>query len=181
MHPTMRRHEMTVRHLGNELLVYDHRDTKVHSLNAASAFVFQCCDGRTSETQLAELLREHMGVADAASVVSLALDQLRRRHLLEAAPSATTPSAAQRLSRRDALRQLAAAAIALPVIATITPKASAGFLVSGKKLCPSGMTECGARALFVLCCAAGEACDTAVIGSPVCVPIIPPTPTSEDL
>ena len=62
--------------------------------------------------------------AQASALVQLALEQLASRHLLETPVERGSP--AQRRSRRELLKQLAAAAVALPVILTVTaPQANA--------------------------------------------------------
>lgn len=140
MFPLARRDAITARELGDELLVYDHAKNKAHSLNAVSALIWRHCDGATSEAKLIALVEEKLQVADAASVVSLALEQLSRRDLLLKPVKKRTQ--AENVSRRDALRKLVAAAIVLPVIATMTPKAWASTTVSTSLPCPPGTFEC---------------------------------------
>src|SRR5262249_41563684 len=96
-----------------------------HCLNATAALVWRHCDGLTSLDELARHVANESGavsVTAAAEVVSLALEQLGRRHLLEQAPDPLPPE--RRIGRRDALRRLAYV-VALPLVLTVATKAAA--------------------------------------------------------
>jgi hypothetical protein len=121
--PRARHDDLTVRELPDETLVYDRRRHKAHCLNVTAALVWSRCDGRTSVADLAQIVTRELGVADAVGVVTLALEQLGNRHLLDEAPERLRSEA--RLSRRDALRKLAAAAVVLPLVLTVTPRLAA--------------------------------------------------------
>ena len=118
-----RREQITIRELLDETLLYDHQRHKGHCLNATAALVWRHCDGNTSVEELTRIVAQEMGIAQAAQVVGLALEQLGRRHLLDAC-SPPLP-AASRISRGEALKQLAMAAAALPIVMTIATKAVA--------------------------------------------------------
>ncbi len=175
MFPTARRHGLTVRPLGGELLVYDHQSNKVHCLNEVSALIWQHCDGRNSVAELVRRVQTRLRIADGSAMVHLALEQLRRRALVESAATAAPLPAAARWSRRDALKMLVAAAIALPVIATMTPKASAANTVSIRVACPAGTFLCalvGNGDIRLCCNSATEICRAGA-----CVPKPPPPPS----
>jgi Coenzyme PQQ synthesis protein D (PqqD) len=121
--PRARKDRLTIRELFEETLVYDQVRHKGHCLNATAALVWRHCDGRTSIDDLARILAGELGIPQAAEVVGLALEQLGRRHLLEEAPRPLP--AADRLSRRDALKRLALAAAALPLVMSVATKAAA--------------------------------------------------------
>jgi len=121
--PRARKHNLTVRELSDETLVYDRERLKAHCLNATAALVWRFCDGNTSADDLARQLAEATGVARPAEVVGLALEQLGRRNLLDEAPQRLPPTA--HVSRREALKQLARASVALPIILTIATRAAA--------------------------------------------------------
>jgi hypothetical protein len=123
MFPRARQDDLTIRELPDETLVYDRRRQRAHCLNATAALVWRHCDGQTSPAELARLVAAQLGVADAAAVVGLALEQLGRRHLLEEAPPQLPPAA--HVCRREALKQFARAAIALPLVLTIATRAAA--------------------------------------------------------
>jgi hypothetical protein len=72
---------------------------------------------------LAEYLHKALGIANGEPVVQLALEQLGRRNLLLTAVNPLPLPA--RCSRRDALKKLAVAVAALPLVLTCTPKAAA--------------------------------------------------------
>jgi hypothetical protein len=145
MFPRARLDQLTVRDLPDETLVFDHDRNKAHCLNREAALVWRHCDGQTDLAGLAGVLRDQLGVPDAEAVAQLALEQLSGRHLLEEAIAPLAGPA--RLSRRDALRRLCAAAVAMPVVMTLTaPNARAQ--ISGMppfpkvNLPPGAVTSC---------------------------------------
>lgn len=164
MLPQRRLERMTVRELPGETLLYDGARGKIHCLNRTSALIWKHCDGRTDVAGLAQLVQRQLGLADAEAVVRLALEQLGRRQLLAAAPAAEPLSAEARLTRRAALKQFArAAAAALPVILTLTPRASASIAPTVAGKCPPNTITCGS-----VCCVFGEKCDN---GTGICSPV----------
>ena len=46
--PLARREGLVIRELADEVLVYDLDRDRAHCLNQTAAFIWQCCDGRTS-------------------------------------------------------------------------------------------------------------------------------------
>ncbi len=124
MLPCARKDRLTIRELPEETLVYDQDRHKAHCLNATARAVWRHCDGETSVDELARIVAKEIGIASASAVVGLALEQLARRHLLETAPA----PAADRISRRDALKKLAAGAALLPLIMTVATKTVAQSL-----------------------------------------------------
>jgi Coenzyme PQQ synthesis protein D (PqqD) len=122
--PLARSADLIVDSIGDELLVYDTRNSRAHSLNNVGAAVWQACDG----TRTLEEIAEFTGVDPAA--VELALDNLADIELI---------SGHERIgiSRRTALRRItvgaAGLAIALPVIRSITaPTAAMAYGMSGQ-------------------------------------------------
>jgi hypothetical protein len=126
MFPRARTDNLTVRKLPDETLIYDRVRHKGHCLNTTSALVWSLCDGQKSQEDIARLIGTEMGLVHSAEVVGLALEQLGRRGLLVAAPALM--ARADRLSRREALKQLAISAAVLPLIMTIATKAAAQAL-----------------------------------------------------
>lgn len=114
MKPRVRRGGLIVRELPEEVLVYDCERHQAHCLNPAAALVFRHADGRRSVAQLASLLREGLNVPADERWVHLALDDLRRAHLL-ATPDREEPRSP---SRRQLLKRMGIAA-ALPAVASV--------------------------------------------------------------
>jgi hypothetical protein len=128
---------LLIEELGDELLVFDKATNRAHSLNATAVAVFRACDGKRSAAQIAE----HAGVEQIA--VELALGNLADSHLLAAE---TVP--ADRISRRSALRRLAragaVAAVAVPVVRSITaPSAAMAGSVPNPGGSCTGNGDCG--------------------------------------
>src|SRR5947209_16684541 len=114
VYPRARQDHLTVRELPDETLIYDRLRHKAHCLNATASLVWRHCDGQTSVDALAGLVTRERGARGAAEVVTLALEQLAGRHLLDLAPAPL--AAAERQSRRDALKKLAVTAAVLPLV-----------------------------------------------------------------
>jgi sulfur transfer complex TusBCD TusB component (DsrH family) len=120
--PLARADQLVVRELPDELLVYDLERHKAHCLNKASAIVWKHCDGKMTVAEAARLLERELAVLVEDDVVWLALRQLRRFHLLEEESSAIFE---MKVTRRDLMRKYLPAALALPVILSISSPAAA--------------------------------------------------------
>jgi hypothetical protein len=118
--PQRRSADLTARRLADETLIYDHRRQKAHCLNRAAALVWEHCDGRTTAAEMAEVLRRECAMAEPEAAVALALEQLSRRDLLQ--QPVPPPAAADRAGRRAALKKMALALVAVPVILSITAR-----------------------------------------------------------
>jgi hypothetical protein len=115
--PRARTDGLIVRKLDGEVLVYDGSRDRATCLNAFAAEVWERCDGQTSPAALARAVATSRSDAVTEGAVWLALEQLRRAHLLEAGLPA---SGLHRTSRRELLRTLGlGAAVALPMVTSI--------------------------------------------------------------
>lgn len=157
---TARTEELIVQEVGGETLVYDLKSNHAHCLNPTAAFVWRQCDGRNSMEDIARLLQQEMNAPASEDLVSLAVKQLDKAHLLQGAmPAATT------ISRREVGRKLSqagvAAALLVPVVMSITapPAYAAGSCQTQGQKCNSGQGQ--------LCCA-GLTCVAGTNGSGLC-------------
>ena len=121
--PLARSADLVVEPLGDELLVFDSKTNRAHSLNAAAASVWRACDGARDVDALAQYCE-----LDPIAV-ELALDSLRNCELL-------IDFEGPHVSRRQALRRAAVVgagiSVALPVIRSITaPSAYAAGSITG--------------------------------------------------
>ena len=112
--PRSRTDNLVVRELDDETLVYDVERDEAHCLNQTAALVWEQCDGKTTAAQAARSLQSKLDAPVDTDLVWLAVKQLQRFHLVES--SAKSPS----VSRRDLVLKYAPAAVALPVIISIT-------------------------------------------------------------
>jgi PqqD family protein of HPr-rel-A system len=117
MYPVSRSADLTVKRMGDELVVFDAQNGSVHHLNHVAGVVFQACDGRTDAAALARIVARIANVDEPGPAVELALEQLSRRGLLETTVERAAPE--RRRDRRDALKLLAKAA-AIPIVLTLT-------------------------------------------------------------
>lgn len=116
--PRARRTGLIIEKLPNETLVYDSERDSAMCLNQTAGSVWEHCDGKTTQAQMSRLLEKELQIASGDEMVTLALEQLEKAHLL------TTKSVAPRsgMSRREAVRRFGITAAALPVIAMIQVK-----------------------------------------------------------
>ncbi len=125
--------ELLVEELGDELLLYDQRNDRVHCLSSAAGKVWRACDGKTSVEQLGSALKLDSGLVDQA------LGELEGHGLLDGEP-------ASGVTRREATMRLAkigAAAAAAPLISSIaapTPAMAATACGTGTRGCVGSTT-----------------------------------------
>jgi len=130
--PKARQEQLIVKELPDELLIYDLQSDKAHCLNETAALVWKNCDGHKTVDQLRELMEENASSPVPEEMVWLALDQLEAFRLLDEA--VLKPAQFAGMSRRDMVRRVGIAAIALPVILSIvspTAQAQASGLPPG--------------------------------------------------
>lgn len=160
MFPKARREKLTIRDLPDETLVFDHERDKAHCLNCTVALVWRHCDGQTSVAELTRILHETLAVPAEEAVVQLALEQLGSRNLLE---QPVVPLAGPaRQSRREVLKLLARAAVALPLVMTIPVLTAAAGLSQG--ICSGVKDGTGCGPSFVGKCCGGQC----ITGGQVC-------------
>jgi hypothetical protein len=136
--PKARTSNLVIRELDDETLVYDMDRDKAHCLNRTAARVWKECDGKTTGTQAARALKKELDAPVDADVIWLAVKQLQRFNLVEA--SGKSPS----VSRRNLVLKYAPAALALPVILSISAPTLAGISSCGSNgaPCGPGFPEC---------------------------------------
>lgn len=116
--PHARRDGLVVQKLDGETLVYDLERDQAHCLNQTSALVWEQCDGKTTAGRMARLLQKQFQMQVDVDLVWLAVKQLHRFQLIEAGKKSALP--ARSVSRRKLLLKYAPAALALPVIMSIS-------------------------------------------------------------
>ena len=155
--PLARKEGLVIEELSDEVLINDLERDSAHCLNQTAAFVWQRCDGRQSAIDITRELSSTVGERLDDKIVWLALDQLKRNHLLIDAPIPPPPVAG--MNRRQMVRALGlTAAVAIPVVASIvapTPaQAATGCASQGQ---PCGGANPG--------CCSGCSCDVTCFGS----------------
>jgi hypothetical protein len=138
--PLARKQGLIVQKMPDEVLVYDQERHLAHCLNSTAASVWKKCDGQNSVARIAVLVARELQVAVPDEVVLLALDQLRKDHLL--APNAPIPSPLNSVSRRALIRTIGiGAVVALPAIISLTaptPAAASTGLATGSPCTSNG-------------------------------------------
>ena len=136
--PQARSEGLVIQELSDEVLVYDLERDKAHCLNQTAAIVWQNCDGKTSVSELAQILSKESGLPADEKVVWLALEQLGKARLM---PERITPPM-KKMSRRDVMRKVGLVTIvALPLVTSIlAPTVAQGGPVCGQPC--SSPTQC---------------------------------------
>jgi len=123
--PRKRQEELLVHELADDLLVYDLKRHKAHSLNKTAALVWSRCDGESKISDTVASLEQEVGASVDQSVVYFALQQLDRANLLIRERGANT-EIESRISRRQLVGKLGlAAAASLPLIVSLVSPATA--------------------------------------------------------
>jgi hypothetical protein len=131
--PRRRETGIVTREISDEVLIYDLETHKAHCLNTTATHIWKRCDGKTSVTQLAQILTQDLKTSIDDDVIWLALDQLEKLHLLD-----RTPTLPRRIgmTRRTMMRNMGlATAVALPLVTSLiapTPAQAATCLPSGQ-------------------------------------------------
>jgi len=136
--PRALKDNLVIRELDDETLVYDTERDEAHCLNHAAALVWDHCDGKTSATRAARSIERELGATVDADFVWLAVKQLQKFHLVERTQKSLS------VSRRELVLKYAPAALALPVIMSISapaPAVAASCIPNGSP-CTVGGTPC---------------------------------------
>jgi hypothetical protein len=130
--PQARSEGLVIQELPDELLIYDLERDKAHCLNQTAAIVWKNCDGKTSVSELAQILSKESGLPVNDEVVWLALEQLGKARLL---PIATQQNEGKKpLTRREVIKRIGlGAAVAIPLVTSIVAPQ-----VSQASTCPQG-------------------------------------------
>ena len=142
--PRARTSELIVKELPDETLVYDLANDKAHCLNHTAALVWKNCNGTRSIAEINASLAAEAGTPVDEGMVWLALDQLEKFKLLESVPA--KPVAFQGMSRRQLIRNIGIAAVALPVVVSVispTPAQAASPCVQNQ-VCAAPADCCAA-------------------------------------
>jgi hypothetical protein len=138
--PLARTERLIVQQMPNEVLVYDQDRHLAHCLNLTAALVWKNCDGKNTVARIASLVGRELQTPVRDEVVLLALDQLRKDHLLAA--DAAIPAPLNSVSRRTLIRAIGiGAVVALPAIISLTaptPAAAATGLAPGSPCTSNG-------------------------------------------
>lgn len=154
--PRARTSRLVVQDVGQEKLIYDTDTDKAISLNSTARFIWQKCDGNTTVTEMAELLKIELGIEETVNLVTLALSDLNNASLLEKGSFEEMPA----ITRRDLISQYGVPMAALPVVMALVAPAPAQM-----GSCIPDFQPC--IPINVPCCSIGFTCQVSP-GGPVC-------------
>ena len=124
MKPLVRKRDIFVENLPEEVVLYDKSNNKVHCLNKTAAAIWESCDGTRTVGELAHIAGAKLGVPPDRKVVMQALAELDKADLLEAGRGMVSNPAFA--TRRKAVGKIALAGTALvATIVTSSPPAHA--------------------------------------------------------
>ncbi len=83
MKPVARKNDLVVKEITGEFFIHDLQNKKAICLNPTSAYVWQKCDGKKESGEIAEEMRNELGVPVSEKLVSFALNFLSTELLLE--------------------------------------------------------------------------------------------------
>jgi hypothetical protein len=143
--PLARTEKLIIKELDDEVLVYDLVSDKAHCLNHTAALVWKNCDGKKSVPQINAAIATEAEAPVDQNVVWLALEQLEKFKLLSATPP--PPAIFAGMNRRQVMRGIGLAAIALPAIVSIVAPtavsaASCGQVCGNPTECPPACGSC---------------------------------------
>jgi hypothetical protein len=144
VNPVAIRDALIVKDVADETLVYDLKRHNAHCLNRTAALVWSYCDGRTPAAEMASRLGAELGAPVDEAIIRLALDGLWKAHLLEERDH--SPAARERRPRRELLRRLGAASLALglpTVISIVAPTAAEAATALSNAACAARHPPCG--------------------------------------
>ena len=140
--PTARATGLIVQEVAGDVLIYDQERRRAHCLNQTAALVWRYSDGKTTISELAQLLGKETQLPVTEDVVWVALDQLSKAHLMNegVALSRLGPG----LSRREVMKRVGlGAAMALPLVTSIiAPKAAQAATLLPPGACCSSPGQC---------------------------------------
>ena len=143
--PVAREDDLLVEELDSELLIYDRKTDRAHSLGAAATRVWRACDGSRDPQAIAT------ATGDDLETVNRALDLLRDCSLLDGqAPAAENGGG---MTRRTLTFRAAAAAVSAPLIVSIAAPTAMAALTPTPEVCLSFTdTSCDACDRICGCC-----------------------------
>lgn len=162
--PSVRKNDIVVQELGNELLIYDLNANKALSLNETLSLVWQLSDGGKTISEIATEAAKRLNTPVTSELVWIALGQLKKENLIE--NEADIPNHYQGANRREVIRKVGLASmVVLPVITSlIAPNAAYAQSTCGAPPFPLGCT-CTSNTLCSSTC-----CRNPIGGSGPCVP-----------
>jgi coenzyme PQQ synthesis protein D (PqqD) len=148
MFPQARKDDLLIQDVADEVLIYDLKTDKAHCLNRAAATVWRHCNGKNTIAQLASHLNRELNLTNSNELVSLALNDLKRAHLLCEPFSVHSKKAGY--TRRELARRVGLAGVALlpAVISIVAPTA----LEAAGSCVPPGQCSANPRGNAAKCC-----------------------------
>lgn len=146
------RTDVLTHQLDDQVVVYDPRSDAVHLLDRTTGCVMELLNegGRTVD-ELTEELARRIGYGPSPGLLLLALDELRRAHLLDETEGPRKPISGSGMFRRAMLKKVAAAgatALIVPLVVSVTPgtaNAQASTCVAHGACCVIGDTCCDGK------------------------------------
>ncbi len=151
--PRARKESLVITEIPDEVLVYDLKNDKAHCLNRPAAVVWANCDGKKTIAQVSQALECELGSPVNDETVWIAIDSLARHGLLHDPINKVAHK--PRFSRRNAIRAIALAGLAIPIITSIV---APGPAQAASGLPPGACCQTGAECASGSCSQDAPAC-----------------------
>ncbi len=161
--PKSRMDNLVVQEFEGELLIYDLISNKAFCLNETSAFIWQVSDGKTSITEISELVSQKLKTTNNEDLVWLALEKLENENLIEKNSYFSNHFA--EIPRREVIKKIGLATMAaLPVISSVIAPNSILAASCGTTL---EFSPCSINTDCTTCC-----CSIGGPGPMICIPTL---------
>ena len=138
-YPESRKANIVVQDLESEVLIYDLSVNRAFCLNQTSALVYRSSDGTRSVGEISRAMSTELDRPVSEDIVYLALNELRKNHLLENAYE--VPDHFAGLNRREVVKRAGLASmVMLPVIASVV--APSAVMAQSFPLLPCVVGQC---------------------------------------
>lgn len=146
--PKSKTDNLVTMNLENESLIYDLKNNRAYCLNKTSAMVWESCDGKTSTSEISNLLSYKLKTLVSEEFIWLALDELKKNNLLE--NGEILNNYFPNLSRREIVKKIGLASmVALPIISSIVAPSAVMAVSCGGQRAPGSQINVGEN--FVVC------------------------------
>lgn len=121
--PVVRKNDLVIQELNDEILIYDLQNNKVFGLNETSAVVWQLSNGEKTMSEIAREASKKLKSPINEEYVWLALEQLKRANLIE--NESGIENTYLGATRREVIRRVGLASmVALPMISSLVAPSS---------------------------------------------------------
>lgn len=122
--PIVRKNDLVIQQVDDELMIYDLAINKAFCLNKISYLVWQAADGNKSILEIADFVSKKLNSPVNEDLIWLALEQLKKENLIDKASLNLSPF--KGMKRREIIKKVGLSTlVALPLIMSLTTPTAA--------------------------------------------------------